>query len=106
MTPEERFNEIFTDEIAKKLIEIGFAEIAPGMVLFKLQDGPIKEVGKNGCQIDVIIEYIIHKLKMFDAALSCFETRQAISKLEEAVAWLNARTKNRIERGVEGTNAE
>ena len=34
----------------------------------------------------------------------CRENAMAITKLDEALMWLEARTKNRITRGVEGTS--
>ncbi len=74
----------------------------------KLQDGPIKENGINGCQIDNVIQYAIDTLQKFqekdDGKYYCGENRKAILKLEEAVEWLRFRTKRRQIAGVEGTS--
>lgn len=71
---------------------------------FTLQNGPIKEVGKNGCQVDAIIEAAKIILEVFNKKFPCRENSCAITKLDEALLWLYARTKGREDRGVEGTN--
>lgn len=71
---------------------------------FTLQNGPIKEVGVNGCQIDTVIHAARAILVGLNDKHPCRENRIAIGKLEQAIFWLNERTKNREERGVEGTD--
>lgn len=71
-------------------------------VKFKFQLGPIKEVGKNGVQYDALIitaKAIIEKL---NKKFPCRENAFAITKLDEAIMWLEKRTKDREARGVEG----
>lgn len=74
----------------------------------KLQDGPIKENGINGCQIDHVIYYLINILHDFQTdncgKFSCRENSLVITKLEEAIHWLHARTQRRMTAGVEGTS--
>ena len=71
----------------------------------KLQDGPVGEVGVNGCQIDDVIEWARHALAVFNTApYACRENSLALTKLEEAQMWLKRRTENRTARGVEGTS--
>ncbi len=71
----------------------------------KFQEGPIKENEINGCQIEDIIDVLVDRLKRFQAGkYSCRENALAITKLEEARMWLNERTRDRIERNVEGYN--
>jgi hypothetical protein len=71
---------------------------------FTLQNGAIKEHGKNGCQIDTVLAVAKIILEDLNEKVACRENSLAITKLEEALMWLEARTKNRIERGVEGTD--
>ncbi len=69
---------------------------------FTLQNGPVKEVGVNGCQVDTIIETAKVILSGLNKQFPCRENSLAITKLEEALHWLQARTSNREARGVEG----
>ena len=75
-------------------------------ISFTLQSAPIGEVGVNGCQVDTIIEAAKLMLERLNSKLSCRENAIAITKLDEALMWLNERTKKRIKRGVEGTSKE
>lgn len=71
---------------------------------FTLQNGPIKEVGINGCQIDTLVLASKKIIEAFNAAYPCRENAMAITKLDEALMWLEKRTKDRESRGVEGFN--
>lgn len=71
---------------------------------FTLQNGPIKEVGINGCQVDTIIEAARHILQGFQAKFPCHENDAAISHLDSALDWLERRTADREARDVEGTS--
>jgi hypothetical protein len=69
------------------------------------QSGPVKEVGKNGAQVEDLIEVLIARLDFFqEGAYRCKENGEAIEYLIAALEALRERTKNRINRGVEGTN--
>lgn len=70
----------------------------------KFQNSPIKEGGINGCQSEDLIATAIDHLRGLDSSLPCEENGLAIIKLYEALYWLNKRTADRIDRGVEGTN--
>ena len=70
---------------------------------FRLQNGPIKEVGANGCQIDTVLEAVGHILHGFNQAVPCEETTEAVKHVYIALGFLDARKRNREERGVEGT---
>ena len=52
-----------------------------------LQDGPIKEVGINGCQIDDIIEWAKARIEFFNSKFPCRENSMIITKLDEALLW-------------------
>jgi len=69
----------------------------------KFQKGPLKEINLNGCFQEDLIEICIDRLRCFQqGAFSCRENAIALTKLEEALMWLNSRTKDRVKRGVEG----
>lgn len=71
---------------------------------FTLQKGPIKEVGVNGCQVTEIIAAARDILIAMNAKFPCRENACSITKLDEAIQWQDARTKDRMLRGVEGTS--
>jgi hypothetical protein len=69
---------------------------------FTIQNGPIKEHGINGCQVDTIIEAAKAILEGLNKQFPCRENACAITKLDEALHWLEHRKKDREKRGVEG----
>jgi len=71
-------------------------------ISFTLQNGPIKEVGTNGCQIDTVIETAKIILEGLNKEIPCRENSIAITKLDEALMWLHQRKLDREKRGVEG----
>lgn len=71
----------------------------------KFQQGPIKEHGINGCHNEDLIAIVIDRLQGFqESSFACKENDMAITKLEEALLWLNKRTQNRRAKGIEGTS--
>ena len=67
------------------------------------QNGPIGENGVNGCHHEDLIAIVIDRLRSFQAGdFRCRENALALTKLEEALHWLNHRTNERMKRGVEG----
>jgi hypothetical protein len=82
-------------------------EEAGGRVLGEVnfQNGPIKEAGINGVMDENLISIVIDRLQGFQADhYNCRENALALTKLQEALLWLNKRTADRIARGVEGTH--
>lgn len=71
---------------------------------FKLQNGPIKEVGVNGCQVDTIIEAAKLILEGLNAKFPSVFNRNAIAELSDALTWLQQRKADRESRDVEGTS--
>ena len=69
---------------------------------FTIQNGPIKENGINGCQVDTVIEAAKTIIEGLNKKFPCRENSVAITKLDEALMWLEKRTKDRIKRDVEG----
>jgi hypothetical protein len=71
----------------------------------KFQKGPLLESGYNGITDEALIAVVIDRLEGFNSGpFRCRENSLAITKLEEALHWLNHRTKVRQARGVEGTH--
>lgn len=72
---------------------------------FTIQKGPIKEVGKNGCQIVDVLQFCKNMLETLNKTHPCRENAITITKLDEAIMWQDKRTADRTAREVEGTNA-
>ena len=68
------------------------------------QLGPIKEASVNGATNEALIAILVHRIQFLNSKSPCRENSLAITKLEEAQHWLEARTRDRIARQVEGTN--
>lgn len=69
------------------------------------QNGPILEAGVNGISGEAMIAIVIDRLQSFQkGAYACRENAIALTKLEESMHWLQHRTRERLSRGVEGTN--
>ncbi len=73
-------------------------------ISFKVQNGPIKEFGRNGCQIDDVITSAKLVIEGLNEQFPCRENSMAITKLDEALLWLAKRRMDREKRGVEGFN--
>lgn len=72
-------------------------------VLF--QKGLIKEVGINGVTNEALLAIVIDRLRGFqDGQFKCRDNAVALTHIEEALMWLQRRTRARMVRGVEGTN--
>ena len=77
--------------------------VAP-IVSFKIQSDPIDEVGVNGVQALDMLEYTKCLFQSLNEAFPCRENALTITKIEEAIHWQWARTKDRLNRQVEGQN--
>lgn len=71
---------------------------------FTIQNGPVKENGVNGCQVDTIIEAARTIIEGLNKNFPCAENKGAIDHLNQALSCLKARKAAREKRGVEGTN--
>lgn len=70
------------------------------------QNGPIPESGVNGVTHEALLAIVADRLRCFQAgAYACRENALALTKIEEALHWLHHRTRARMRRGVEGTQA-
>ena len=69
------------------------------------QLGPVTEHGVNGVMNEDLLAIVITRLQHFqNSEFSCRENEMALTKLEEALMWLNKRRDERKQRGVLGTN--
>lgn len=74
-------------------------------ITIKFQNGPIKVAGVNGTSQEALLAVVIDRLRSFQAGpFSCRDNAVALTKLEESLMWLQKRTRDRMTRGVEGTN--
>lgn len=73
--------------------------------LITFQNGPIKEFGVNGITQEVLLAIVIDRLRGFQSGqFKCRENAIALTHCEDALLWLQKRTRERMARGVEGTN--
>lgn len=56
----------------------------------------------DGTTLEEMLRVSIARLKDLNNRFGCRENSIAITKMEEALMWLNKRTQDRIHRGVEG----
>jgi len=77
--------------------------VAP-IVKFTIQSDPIGEVGVNGVQALDMLEYTKCLFQSLNDAFPCRENALTITKIEEAIHWQHARTRERLNRQVEGQN--
>ena len=71
----------------------------------RFQDGPIQEAGVNGISNEALLAIVEDRLAGFQSGqFSCRENAIALTKIQEAMMWLQKRTRDRVARGVEGTN--
>lgn len=73
-------------------------------ITFRIQNGPIKENGVNGCQVLTMIQAAKLILEKLNEKFPCAENLKTITHLAMAIEWQQKRTKIRELRGVEGTN--
>ncbi len=80
----------------------------PNVILVRqeiqFQHGPVGENGINGVQNEDILRLLAMRLRDLNSKFPCRENSIAITKIEEALLWLEHRTRIREEQGVEGKN--
>lgn len=73
------------------------------VVFYKLnEDGTFE----HGTTLEEMLHVSIERLQELNERFSCRENALAITKMQEALMWLNERTRNRKERGVEGQHKQ
>lgn len=89
--------------VIDSMATVGENETPDRFACVTFQNGAIQENGINGCHNEDLIAIVIDRLQGFQSGeFACRENALAITKLEEALMWLNKRTNDRIKRGVEG----
>lgn len=78
-------------------------------------EGPNQEVifykhnedgtSQDGTTLEEMLHVCIERLQSLNERFSCRENAIAITKMQEALMWLNERTRERKARGVEGKHA-
>ena len=56
----------------------------------------------NGTTLEEMLRVSIERLTDLNTRFACRENSLAITKMQEALMWLNERTRERVARGVEG----
>jgi hypothetical protein len=65
----------------------------------------VQEAGVNGISNEALLAIVEDRLLGFQAGpYSCRENAVALTKVQEAMMWLQKRTLDRVKRGVEGTH--
>lgn len=74
-------------------------------LLISFQNGPINEKGVNGISNEALLAIVEHRLQCFQAGeYRCLENETALVDVQQALSFLQQRTKSRVDRGVEGTS--
>ena len=73
------------------------------------QDGPLSVDGKRkeptGAFVETILDAVANRIRHYQSTkFNCRENALALTKIEEAMHWLDHRTRDRELRGVEGTH--
>lgn len=71
---------------------------------FTLQNGPVKENGVNGCQVVDVIAAAATMIRGLNKQFPHPANERTLTHLESAIAEQDRRTREREERGVEGTS--
>jgi len=75
--------------------------------IISFQNGPVQEAGVNGISNEALLAIVEDRLLGFQSGqFSCRENAVALTKIQEAMMWLQKRTLDRMRRGVEGTNVK
>ena len=82
------------------------ADLSQGILAFKLQQGPIKEVGLHGCQLTDLVRVAREMLTYLNDKFPCWENKESLICLDEFLRLQDARTARREAAGTEGTNRE
>lgn len=77
--------------------------VAGATTHIQFQKGGAVEAGINGISDEALLAILIHRARGFsNGAFPSREGSLALTKMEEAMHWLEARTRDRVSRDVEG----
>jgi hypothetical protein len=76
------------------------------LAVLNFQNGPIQTpADMNGVTNETLLAVVIDRLRGFqDGKYACRENAIALTHIEDALMWLQKRTRDRMARGVEGTH--
>jgi len=102
--------EIQSDHISESGKPAGGTTTGRGIEI-RWQNGPLNRdenrVEPNGAFVEGVIAAALDRLEYYNSTeFRCRENSLAITKLEEALHWLQHRTADREARGVEGTHGK
>lgn len=95
ITPGHKY-ELKGFEIESNTQEIQFIEKT------KAQDSSELITINDGTTNEEVLEMLIDRMNFLQGSFACRENEFVITKLEEALLWLNKRTSDRVKRNVEG----
>jgi hypothetical protein len=76
------------------------------LVVEATEDHPAGRLDPNGAFVEGVIQAALGRLQFYNSTeFRCRENSLAITHLEEALHWLQHRTADREQRGVEGTHS-
>lgn len=71
--------------------------------LIEFQHGAVCEAGVNGVTMEALLAIVADRLQAFQRGpMACRENALALTKIEEALHWLQTRTRRRLAVGAEG----
>ena len=102
-------NHRYAIEYPAEIEAAGFRDAEDGnwknACVVKFQEGPLAETSLNGVSNEALLAIVEDRLVGFQSGpFACRENAVALTKLQEAMMWLQKRTRDRMARGVEGTN--
>ena len=73
--------------------------------ILHFQNGPVQHRSDmNGITNEALLAVVIDRMRGFQSGkFACRDNAVALTKMEEAMMWLQKRTRDRMARGVEGT---
>ncbi len=74
------------------------------IIAFRIQKGPIREAGINGCQVDTLIETARLMILNLNKKFHSVHNVEALVHINRALDALERRKIDRLARGVEGEN--
>ena len=84
--------------------DAGAPETPAGALTILFQNGPIPANGVNGITVEALLAICADRLRCFQAGpFASADNGFALFNLEESMRWLQKRTLDRLNRGVEGT---
>jgi hypothetical protein len=100
--PTGGFTEMKTPAPAR---QEGYADGEQYAIFIRWQNGIIQDGQQNGAFVEDVIEAARQRIMFFNSRPEsrCRENSVAITKLEEALQWLDWRTRERVNQGVENT---